>query len=144
MKVVTGYDESFDVATGVTVRTPVMRDFDELRAERVNQLQVEVDAFVAARMSQKERDAMSMIAAGLDEIRAYLRPLTKVEKSVRVDLVHARQWIVSAISLIAQARMHCAACTTVEELAAVVVDYSALGPAPTITAGELTLILGGG
>lgn len=144
MKIITGYNESFDMVTGVTVRTPVMRDFEEIRAERVSQLQAEVDAFADASISPKEREALSSIAAGLDEVRAYLRPLTKTEKGVRVGLILARQWIHAAVSLGAVAKAQCAACTTVEELAAVAVDYSALGPAPTVTSGELTLILGGG
>ena len=126
-------------ADGSRIEVP----FEVFALERAIQLQGEVDAFVTANVHPKEREALSSIAAGLDELRDYVRPLTDLEQGVRVGLILARQWMHEAIGLGGLAKIQCFACNTIEELADVVVDVTVLGPPPTVTAGEIAVALRG-
>jgi hypothetical protein len=141
MLMITGFDELTDARTGVTIRTPILRELAEVQAARAAELQATIRSHVDQHLAPSEREALASIAAGLAEKAAFGVALTETEQGVAVGLMQARAWTMAALALAGDVAVRCAACSTMEELAAVTVDLSALGPAPQVTAGEVALVL---
>jgi hypothetical protein len=138
---IVGYNEVTDVVTGVTTRALIERPASEVQAERALDLQQQVRDYVDTHLPPSEREALASIAAGLAEKAAFGIALSETEQGVAVGLMQARAWTTAALALGGDIAVQCAACSTVEELQAVSVDLSALGAAPTITAGEVARAL---
>lgn len=145
MNVTIGFDEVIDARTGDAVRTPVLRVLSELRAERAHELQDEIRAFVDAGLNPLEREGMSALLQRLTLARTYgAGDGTPAQQWAMFALLGALSWAESALALGAVVAEQCAACTTYEELQAVVVDVAVLGPPPSVTAGEIARALQGG
>lgn len=112
-------------------------------AARAAELQQAIRDHVDAHLPPSERETLASIAAGLAERAAFGVPLTPTEQGVAVGLMGAREWTMRAVALGGEVAARCAACASVEELAAVSVDLDALGEPPRVTAGEVALALRG-
>jgi hypothetical protein len=108
---------------------------------RIAELQQQVRNHVDAALPPSEREALASIAAGLAEKVAFGASLTPTEQGVAVGLMQARAWTTAALALAGDAAVHCAACTTLEELQAFTIDLTVLGEAPSVTAGEVARVL---
>jgi len=142
--IVAGFHEVTDVRTGVTTRTPILRPLAELQRERAKALQQTIRDYVDQYLPPTEREGLASIASGLAEKKAFGQELTQTEQTVALALMFARAWTNAAMALGGEVAVQCAACTTVEQLEAVTVDLASLGAPPSISAGEVALMLRGG
>lgn len=136
-------DEVREQLGGPPDTAPEPRPLADLQRERAEELQRAIRAHVDAHLPPSEREALAAIAAGLAERAAFGVALTPTEQGVAVGLMGAREWTMRAAALGGEVAARCAACASVEELAAVSFDLDALGEPPRVTAGEVALALRG-
>lgn len=122
---------------------PPPRPFADLQRERAQTLQQAIRDHVDQYLPPTEREGLASIASGLAEKVAFGGILTETEQTVALALMFARAWTNAAMALGGEAAVQCNACTTMEQLQAVTVDLASLGPPPSITAGEVALMLRG-
>lgn len=114
--------------------------FEVVARERIKVLQDEIAAVVDVGMNPTEREGLAALLQRVTLARV-LGLTTPAHEWATIVLLDSLSWAENAMALGAVVAARCMACESLEELDAVVVDLSALGPPPTITAGEIALAL---
>ena len=132
--------EELNVSTGVLTQTPILRDLDDLRAEKRAALRDAVWSHVDAHLDAREREALAALQQRVIMMRGFGLP---VDEWAAFALLSVLSWAESALMAWNPLAAAVDSATTLAELDAIHVDTAALGAPPAVTAASIAAALNG-
>jgi hypothetical protein len=131
-------DEVRDALGGPPDTTPEPRPLAELVLARTLELQQQIRTYVDTHLPPNEREGLAALLQKVTILRGMGLP---VNEGASLALVVALDWVEAAMAMGHEVAVAAQACTTAEELQALTVDLSRLGPPPNITSGQIAAML---
>jgi hypothetical protein len=132
--------ETYNATTGVLTQTPVLRDLDDLRAEKRAALRDAVWSHVDAHLDAREREALAALQQRVIMMRGFG---VDVDEWAAFALLSVLSWAESALMAWNPLAAAVDSATTLAELDAIHVDTAALGAPPAVTAAAIASALNG-
>ena len=132
--------ETYNVATGVLTQTPILRDLDDLRAEKRAELRDAVWSHVDSHLDAREREALAALQQRVIMMRGFG---LDVDEWAAFALLSVLSWAESALMAWNPLAAAVDSATTLAELDAIHVDTAALGAPPAVTAASIAAALNG-